>query len=152
LRQAYERRVKTVELLISIKKGDGSNDQEAWEWLLRLLLHLTPDGMSSDESDVDGLQTVYRVKIFPWRREKVAEYMQLIDEQRLINRDLWAPQGAKPVPRLRGPPNNLLNSTRIVKRLPASLYNDEWKRDRRRCLKLQVSQEDFEWLHLMTAS
>jgi hypothetical protein len=107
--------------------------------------------MSSDESDVDGLQVVFRVKILPWRREKVAEYMQLIDEQRSINRDLWAPQGAKPVRRLRGGPTQQLISKRIVKELPASLYVEEWKKDTRRSIILQVSQEDFEWMHLMTS-
>ena len=120
---------------------------EAWKWLLELLHHLTPEGMSSDESETEGLQTVFRVKILPWRREKVAEYMHMIDVHYLKNRHLLEPQGAKPVPRLREGQQPI--STRILKHLPASLYNDEWKKDRRRGIMLHVSEDDFAWMHVM---
>src|ERR1700726_615300 len=88
--------------MIRLKANDPESDLEAWRWLGQLLEHLRADGMSSDESSVEGLETVYRVKIFIWRRREVDQYMDIIDRQRLVDADIWARQGSKPMKRLRG--------------------------------------------------
>ena len=50
-----------------------------WTWPKELLEHLQTEGMSSDESDVDGYLVAYRVKTTPWRHPDISLYMESID-------------------------------------------------------------------------
>ena len=40
-----------------------------WRWIKGLLEILGSDGMSSDETSVDNVETIYRVKVLAWRRK-----------------------------------------------------------------------------------
>ena len=51
-----------MEYLIKLKAGNEQNDLEIWKWLAAMVEHLGPDGMSSEESSTEGIESVYRVK------------------------------------------------------------------------------------------
>lgn len=136
--------------MIKLKANDPASDVEAWRWLGQLLKYLRADGMSSDESSVEGLETVYRVKIFIWRRREVDKYMDIIDRQRWVDADIWSGRGSKPVKRLRGV-GSLVTSRRYVDGLPDSLYDEQWKAGLvQQRISLNVSQENFQWVQIMT--
>ena len=64
--QKHERHTHILEYMIKFKADDKNNDLEVWEWFASILGHLGPDGMSSDESSVKGVETVYQVKQLLW--------------------------------------------------------------------------------------
>src|ERR1700722_4167495 len=103
--QRYNRRTHIVEYMIKLKAGNKDNDLEVWKWFTSILEYLGPDGMSSDESSMEGVETVYRVKRLPWRRD-IAGYMDIIDGQRHKDSDIFSawdsksaehPQGSAPI-------------------------------------------------------
>ena len=148
--QRHERRTRIVEYMIKLKADDKDNDLEVWEWFASILGHLGPDGMSSDESSVEGVETVYRVKRLPWRRE-VAGCMDIIDGQRHKDSDIFATQGTKPIKRVRGTANP--QSTRAaVRQLPHPFYDDDWfdGLNANRQSTLDISDEAFEWYNVTT--
>ena len=101
--QRYYRRLRVVTKTVDLKMLDGADDLIIWEWIHKVLLKLGEGGMSSDESEVDKNteMNVYHVKTLPWRRN-LDVVMGMIDKQRLKDKDLYSPQGAKPGLRLRG--------------------------------------------------
>ena len=68
--------------MIQLKHEEGAADVSAWQWMEQVLRHLGEDGMSSDESDVEGElnMTVFQVKMMPWRRNIDGE-LNIIDKQ-----------------------------------------------------------------------
>jgi hypothetical protein len=48
-----------VEYMIKLKAGNEDNDLEVWKWFTSILEYLGPDGMSSDESSTEDVETVY---------------------------------------------------------------------------------------------
>lgn len=148
----FERRVIVVERMIQLRMATNEEeDLGAWKWLKSLLDFLGADGMSSDESSsTDRLETVFRVKIMVWRR-KMEDCMDIIDQQRIVDPEIYAAQGTKPVKRIRGPENP--NSHRLpVTGLPRSLYNEGWlasKSEHYRQLTLHVSKEQFRWINIV---
>jgi hypothetical protein len=135
--------------MIQILADDPDSDAEVWRWLGQLLGHLKADGMSSDESATEGQEAVYRVKIIVWRHQEVDGYMDIIDHQRLVDAEIWTPRGAKPGKRLRGA-RHLKTTRHYVDGLPDCLYDEEWKDGLVQRLTLNVSQEDFQWVQIMT--
>jgi hypothetical protein len=106
--------------------------------------------MSSDESSVEGMQTVYRVKILVWRRN-IEEYLKLIDNQRMqIEQQICHTSGKMPTPRIRT--GDLLKSTHDpVVGLPAELYDEDWLEaldENYRQMTLSVSKEQFKFLKI----
>ena len=59
----------------------SQDDCHIWEWLEHLLLHLTPNGMSSEETEI-GINKKFCIKILVWRHS-MDDYLKLIDRQRL---------------------------------------------------------------------
>jgi hypothetical protein len=113
-----------------------------------MLENLGPDGMSSEESSTEGVDTVYRVKPLPWRRD-ITHYMDIIDNQRHRDADIFPPQGTKPTKRVRGTANP--SSTRApVRELPQSFYDEGWLRglNQHRREALNISKAKFEWYKL----
>jgi hypothetical protein len=147
-KQRFQKRVNTVEWLIKLKSDDPTSDVEVWRWLLKLLLHLRSDGMSSDDT-TKGDETVFRVRILIWRREEIDGLMELIDKQQVKNRQIRTPQGAKAVPRLRNA-RAPFSTRRHVDGLPESVYSAEWKAARGHEVLLNVSREQFQWVQVMT--
>lgn len=50
-----------------IGDGDPYNNAEQWHRILQTLKSYGPDGMSSDDSDVEGLDEVFHVNTLYWR-------------------------------------------------------------------------------------
>ena len=111
-------------IVIKSKEKDEKADLAVWKWLLDLVKWYGAEGMSSDESSVEGMQTVYRVKILVWRRN-IEEYLKLIDNQRMhVGQQVRHTSGKTPTPRIRT--GDLLKSTHDpVVGLPAELYDEE---------------------------
>jgi hypothetical protein len=137
-------------IVIKSKEKDEKGDLAVWKWLLDLMQWYGAEGMSSDESSVQGMQTVYRVKILVWRRN-IEEYLKLIDNQRMqIEQQICHTSGKMPTPRIRT--GDLLKSTHDpVVGLPAELYDEEWFKmldENYRQLTLSVSKEQFTFLKI----
>jgi hypothetical protein len=138
--------------MVDLKSDDVDGDLWIWKWFLKFLKRLGEDGMSSDESDMEGRESVYRVRTMTWRREEVEEYMDLIDEQPNVDREIFTQQGSIGYRRVRGPYNP--PSTREpVTQLPRQFYDDEWLENqttRYRHSTLKVSGENFQLLDIQT--
>jgi hypothetical protein len=131
---------------------DASRTHEApiWTWLLNLVETLGPDGMSSEESEVgeDDINSVYRVKVLPWRRN-IERELSLIDSERRQAHQVFARSGAMPVRRIRRA-DNPVSSRRPRKGLPRSLYDDTWIGSvPGRSLSMEVSKARFKWMEII---
>ena len=134
--------------MIDLKTEDNAQDLGAWKWLLDLLDQLGENGMSSEESNIDGRtgMEVYYVKEMTWRRD-VQHEMRVIDDERHKEKQLFTHKGAKPVSRIR---NGAKGGTRrpAPKGLAKMLYSKDWLEelsaaDRR---SLEISDEKFKWM------
>lgn len=107
--------------------------------------------MSSDESGTEeGVETVYCIKIMTWRRE-IEKELGIIDRKQMVDRDIFAPQGAKPVKRICGTGNPVSHRGPISK-LPHALYNQDWLEsqvDDYLKVTLCTSEEQFRWLNIL---
>jgi hypothetical protein len=141
-----------VERVIEVKSADqnAEKEQKIWRWLLSLLQWYGAEGMSSDETSVEGMETVYRVKILVWRRN-IDKYLDYIDcERKLPTQALFSRSGARPVKRIRAE-DNLISSHSAVPGLPDELYDAEWLQEQDehyRKVTLCVSREQFEWMNI----
>jgi hypothetical protein len=145
-----KKRVEIVELVIKVKRLRKDPDVRIWEWILDLIRHLKAEGMSSEETDVDGRGAVYRVKIMPWRRAGIADVMDIIDAERKDEVKNWKKQGASPFRRLRDKERQLISGRRYVESLPRALYEAEWLSKPTNAVRVNVSKETFEWLSVVT--
>ena len=141
----------TVNRLIELKEEEAANDLPVWRWLKTVLTRLGEDGMSSDESDTDqrtGLP-IYQVKNMKWRR-KMAYQLDLIDKQRVLDKDIYASRGTKPVVRFRDERNGDSRRAVAVGR-PRKLYCTTWLQEQtpQKRRKLMVSDEEFQWLGII---
>jgi hypothetical protein len=92
----FDRRVKIVQMTTLLHQEARDDDVPVWKWLLKVLQQLGIDGMSSDDTDnVNPLETVYRVNVLQWQRDVFRE-LDLMDEKRIADDEIYAPQGAKP--------------------------------------------------------
>lgn len=141
--------MKVVERVITVKaaKSDREKDLAIWKWLLELMRRLGSDGMSSDESDIEDLRTVYRVKILIWRRN-IDRYVEMIDNERKLAGDIFSKAGAKATPRIRSDQNPV--STRDAPaNLPSAIFDPDWLKtvdDDYQQMKLNISRENFKWI------
>ncbi|KAF8229327.1 hypothetical protein L208DRAFT_1286891, partial [Tricholoma matsutake] len=78
--------------MIQLKHEEGATDVSTWQWMEWLLRHLGKDGMSSDESDIEGEldMTVFHVKMMPWRHN-IDKELDIIDKQWVKDKDLFSP-------------------------------------------------------------
>ena len=142
--------MRIAERMFDLRTQEGASDVHIWEWLSKLVEKLGEDGMSSEESDEDthgsSIEAVLRPRIMDWQRE-MGDTLQILDNQRHIDTDIFTPRGAKPVTRIRNP-RNKRSTRRPVPELPRSLYNDKWLNEQtddyiERSLK--ISNETFPW-------
>ncbi|KIO01269.1 hypothetical protein M404DRAFT_150365, partial [Pisolithus tinctorius Marx 270] len=127
-------------------------DLHTWQWLLQLIHTLGKHGMSSKDSNIDNnIMTVLQVKNMAWQH-RVKWELDIIDLQRLINNDVFAPQGSKPIQRICAPGNPQSLHT-PVPGLPQSIYDSIWLAGLTHhewdCLK--VSEELFPWMEIAIA-
>ena len=123
----------------------SQDDRHIWEWLERLLLHLTPNGMSSEETEI-GINKKFCVKILVWRRS-MDDYLELIDRQRL-NGSGFSVVGSTPIRRLRYGRTTQSNRPAPTGLLEV-LYEPDWLEstdEGYREVTLSVSRDKFEWL------
>ncbi|KIM61758.1 hypothetical protein SCLCIDRAFT_25568 [Scleroderma citrinum Foug A] len=93
----YERRLIIAQGVAEMKEEAEENDANIWRWLADILEQLGADGMSSDESGIeDEIEIIYNTKAMPWRKDLKTE-LQIIDDQRLVDTDIFTPRGSKPV-------------------------------------------------------
>ncbi|KAI6135461.1 hypothetical protein EV401DRAFT_2063117 [Pisolithus croceorrhizus] len=131
----------------------NEDDAGAWKWLQRLVKTLGEHGMSSDESDIgNDVEEVLRVKNMGWRRS-IARELDLVDLQWLVDTDIFAPQGSRPMRRIRAP-GNLESCRDAVKGLPLSLYDSAWVASLRQHQldELNTCEEQFSWMQIAVAS
>lgn len=144
--QRYLRHLKVVELEIQVKRETEAEDLQSWLYLRDLLIQLTPDGMSSDDSGDENHQVVYYVKVMPWRREELANFMETLEKARVDDRDLWDPRGGKPGKRIqRYTGNAIVSKRRVVQHLPRSLYSETWLNNGGNALRVKVDAGTFQW-------
>jgi hypothetical protein len=140
--------------MIDLKSDDVGGDLWIWKWLEKLLERLGDDGMSSDESDTEGTESVYRVKTMLWRCERIEDYMDLIERQPYVDKEVFRRQGKSCFRRIRGQ-HNPTTSRKPVARLPHQLYDEEWLEEqtgRYRDSVLKVSREKFQMLDISAAN
>lgn len=147
--QRFDRRLKIAQYMIELESARGSADAASWKWTAELLHHLRNDGMSSDETDVEDYQVVYKVKDYAWRHPDIVQCMESIDEQRL-GVPVFSKRGAKPMKRIRG--SGLVSTRPPVNGLPSACYNPDWKDDPKNKLKVKMSKEPFRWVRWKAAS
>ena len=136
-----------------IGDGDPYNDAKQWRRILQTLKSYGPDGMSSDDSDVEGLDEVFRVNTLYGRRAEATAYMDILDNERKArNQSEYSKSGSKPARRVRSE-NPKVSDRRAVTGLPIALYNRTWfdglKTMERRAL--QVDSTPLKWITLTTA-
>lgn len=145
-------RQKVVSAIVQDKKeaGDPHKDLKEWRHIMKTVGWLGQEGMSSDESDVEGLEEVYHIKTLPWRRPEVVRYMDILDrERKLPNQAIFSRKGRKPSKRVRSA-KVLLSDRNAVNGLPVDLYDREWydgltTRERR---ALKPATEPYKWLNI----
>ncbi|KAI6108316.1 hypothetical protein F5141DRAFT_1064500 [Pisolithus sp. B1] len=107
-------------------------------------------GMSSEESSVEnGIKNVLRVKKLEWRRN-IDKELEIVDLQRVLDKDIFCSQGSKPLPRKRAPDNPISSRVPVVG-LPMALYDDMWilQLMERWRESLEISKVPFPWMKLV---
>ncbi|KAI6098785.1 hypothetical protein EDD16DRAFT_1766608 [Pisolithus croceorrhizus] len=103
--QKYHRRVMVLDEMVKSKSEAQDDDLQSWKWLRSLIKTLGEHGMSSEESSVEnGVENVLCVKNMPWHRN-IDRELEIVDFQRLLDTDIFSPQGSKPLTRKRSPDN-----------------------------------------------
>ncbi|KAI6102774.1 hypothetical protein EV401DRAFT_2079834 [Pisolithus croceorrhizus] len=151
-RNKYHRRVMVLDEMVKSKSEAQDDDLQSWKWLRSLIKTLGEHGMSSEESSVEnGVENVLRVKNMPWHRN-IDRELEIVDFQRLLDTDIFSPQGSKPLTRKRSPDNP--STTRdAVKALPLALYDGAWfaQLTERQIEALNVPQQTFSWMKVIVA-
>ncbi|KIJ59115.1 hypothetical protein HYDPIDRAFT_33511 [Hydnomerulius pinastri MD-312] len=146
-RNKYHRRVAVLDHIAKLKTDTANDDLPAWEWLQHLIKTLSEHGMSSEESAVENeVEHVLRVKNMEWRRY-VERELDLVDAERILDSDIFSPQGAKPVKRSRAP-DNPTSRRDAVMGLPMDLYDGAWiaSLTQRQLESLEASNDKFIWM------
>ena len=135
--------------IIAIKSEDLDDDLPSWRWLQHLIKTLGEDCMSSEESSVENSVTnVLWVKNMDWQRN--IKELEIIDLQRVIDKDIFSPQGSRPLPR-KCAPDNPVTSRDPVMGLPKALYDGLWMSELNEWHKesLKISGEKFSWMKVI---
>ena len=110
--------------MLAVKEAKGDDDVVAWRFLNNVITTLGSDGMSSEDSEGEDTEPIFCTHILPWRRDIIKE-LNIIDQQRLRDSDIFSPRGAKAAKRIRN--DNFLKSDRkAVKGLPCPFYDQNW--------------------------
>ncbi|KAI6099358.1 hypothetical protein EV401DRAFT_1894913 [Pisolithus croceorrhizus] len=133
-----------------MKSETSDDDLGSWKWLQRLINTLGEHSMSSEESSVEnGIENVLRVKKLEWRRN-IDKELEIVDLQRVLDKDIFCSQGSKPLPRKRAPDNPISSRVPVVG-LPMALYDDTWilQLTERWRESLEISKAPFPWMKLV---
>ncbi|KAG9313663.1 hypothetical protein JVU11DRAFT_5999 [Chiua virens] len=123
--QKFSCHLNIAKLLAAAKQTVNAEDAEIWVWLTDILKQLGLDGMSSNESVAeDNIHMVYRTKVMLWRRD-IERELEIIDNQRFVDTDIYTPRGSKPVKRMRGK-RSAPSAHHPVAKLPKVFYDKTW--------------------------
>lgn len=106
-----------------------------------------PEGMSSEDSEVEDGYLGARVKVLPWRRD-IRNYLDYIDRHR-FDGTVYSNYGSKPMPRTRR--KYIESSREAVTGLPRSFYDQEWlgrRGDEQATVLINISKVKFAWKEL----
>ncbi|KAI5997113.1 hypothetical protein EDD15DRAFT_2364586 [Pisolithus albus] len=106
--------------------------------------------MSSEESSVEnGIENVLRVKKLEWRKN-INKELEIVDLQRILDKDIFCSQGSKPLPRKHAPDNPISSQAPVVG-LPMALYDDAWilQLTEHQREKLEISKAPFPWMKVV---
>ncbi|KAI6117063.1 hypothetical protein EDD16DRAFT_1896224 [Pisolithus croceorrhizus] len=148
----YHCRVMVLDEMVKSKSEAQDDDLQSWKWLRSLIKTLGEHGMSSEESSVEnGVENVLRVKNMPWRRN-IDRELEIVDFQRLLDTDIFSPQGSKPLTR-KCSPDNPSTTCDVVKALPLALYDGAWfaQLTEHQIEALNVPQQTFSWMKVVVA-
>ena len=138
--------------IITIKSEDLDDNLPSWKWLQHLIKTLGEDGMSSEESSVEnGVTNILQVKNMDWRRN-IKKELEIIDLQRVIDKDIFSPQGSRPLPRKHALDNPVMSRDPGMG-LPKALYNGLWMSELNEQHKelLKILGEKFPWMKVVVA-
>jgi hypothetical protein len=88
------------------------------------------------------------IKNMTWRRV-IERELDIIDQQRILDGDIVAPQGSKPMKWICSA-GNTTTSRMQVDGLSKALYNKEWLAGLTKCEveRLSISDETFKWVRV----
>jgi len=124
LEQKYQRCKEITDTMVAVKEAKGDDDVVAWQFLSNVITMLGSDGMSSKDSDGEDTKPIYCTHTLPWRRDIIKE-LNLIDQQRLQDSDIFSPRGAKAAKHLRSD-NFSQSEQKAVQGLPCPFYDEGW--------------------------
>ncbi|KAI6013436.1 hypothetical protein PISMIDRAFT_24160 [Pisolithus microcarpus 441] len=136
----YSQRKTVLDCIVMTKSEAPDDDLCNWQWLQCLINSLGEHGMSSEESSVEnGI-----------KNRNIDKELDIIDLQWILNKDIFCPQGAKPLPRKHAP-DNPTSSRDPVPALPAALYNEEWisQLTEHQRESLKILKEPFPWMKIV---
>jgi hypothetical protein len=144
----------TVERVIEIKKMEGGDELQTWEYFRKLLQYLSVGGMSSEEESVEKIgnrtMPVFLVKWCVWREKGITDYLRHIDKA-AGNPALWGKRGSRLTPRIDVEEES---TSGVPTGLPRKMYDPTWlaEQEKKRPYfvkeELRVSEEAFELLVL----
>ncbi|KAG8219713.1 hypothetical protein J3R82DRAFT_675 [Butyriboletus roseoflavus] len=123
------------------EEGSENEDACAWRFLHDIVKMLGTDGMSSEESGEDDMESVFFTSVMPWQRD-IARELRLINAKSCSLGSGMPSKGAKAAKHIKST-NVMLR--KLVKALPPQLYNPEWLAMNQK----MASEETFQWLDLM---
>ena len=110
--------------MLATKEAKGDGDAVAWRFLNDIIITLGSDGMSSEDSEGEDTEPIFCTHILPWRKD-ITKELNIIDQQRQRDSDVFSPRGAKAAKRIRS--DNFSKSERkAVKGLPRPFYDQSW--------------------------
>lgn len=130
-------------------KEQNASAHRVWSFLKKVVETLGPEGMSSDESDVEDNAYVFRffTKRMPWRKDLTAEF-RTIDAEWIADVKLRGTSNRR-VPRAR---NSAAPVTTRKPRsgLPQSFYDRQYldSLDEQELQVIEPKEVTFRWLHV----
>jgi hypothetical protein len=139
-----------------------------WESAIKTIEALGPNGMSSDESDVDEdtHEQTLKASVLLWRRD-LDNFLDAIDSYRWEGGGAYSNQGTRPLRRLRSDRISArlagthaaadgirVSSRKPVTRLPESFYDPTWVGSHTIVFikqSLQPKTETWTWFNMMPA-
>ncbi|KAI6007805.1 hypothetical protein EDC04DRAFT_2907639 [Pisolithus marmoratus] len=119
----FHHRSTVTKSFLCTEMARGTKDVELWQWLSDVVDHLGTDGMSSEDSKEEDMQTVFQVCGMPWRHD-IDKELRFIDSKHK-DQFISSPKGTKPVKCIR-PSNPFPSAHQPVCDLPATFYKPEW--------------------------
>lgn len=109
------------------RKSEPDSDLKEWRHIYETLEWYGQEGMSSDDSDVEDIEEIYRPKVLPWRHKLADSYMDLLDRTRKApGQQSHSRKGRPPTKRIRDGEETQKSDRKPVEGLPVHLYRRSW--------------------------